>query len=174
MGLGVWRTRICSSILRGLYCDVNVLSMWEGTTDMMAHDVLRVVHGKTNREVLAAMDVWVRAVLRGDGGLELQKTIMEEWWNTWKTTMQKSAKEEMEMRSREVMERLADVVMGVLLVTDARRDGDEIAVEAAEMWIAERNSEDASAVGGRWQDRAARDRRIVFGMGDLEETKAKL
>ena len=157
-----------------LYRDANVLSIWEGTTDMMAHDVLRVVYGKTSREVLAAIDAWVWAVLRGDGGLKLRERIVGEWWSMWKITMQKSAKEEMEMRSREMMERLADVVMGVLLVADARRDGDEIALEAAEVWIADRNGEDASATGGRWQDRAAQDQRIVFGMEDLEEAKAKL
>ena len=159
-----------------LYRDANVLSIWEGTTDMMAHDVLRVVYGKTSREVVAAMDAWVWAVLGdGDGMLmKQQEGVVGKWWNAWKMTVQKSAKEEMEMRSREMMERLADVVMGVLLVADARRDGDGIAVEAAELWIAERNGEDESAAGGRWQDRAARDRRIVFGMEDLEETKAKL
>jgi hypothetical protein len=158
-----------------LYRDANVLSIWEGTTDMMAHDVLRVMYGKTRREVVAAMNTWVWSLLQSDGPLREQGLIIGEWWNNWKTTMEKSEKEEIEMRSREMMEKLADVVMAVLLVVDARRDGDEVAIQVAEMWIAEREGGDGLGAGSRhWQHRAARDRRIVFGLEDLGESKAKL
>jgi alkylation response protein AidB-like acyl-CoA dehydrogenase len=52
-----------------LYRDANVLSIWEGTTNMMAHDVLRVVYGKTRKEVVAAMNTWVWSLLQSDGTL---------------------------------------------------------------------------------------------------------
>lgn len=79
------------------------------------------------------------------------------------------------MRSREMMERLADVVMGVLLILDGRMDGDEVAGELAEMWIAEKEVGDADITGGQgWQETAARDRRIVFGSENPGDAKAKL
>jgi alkylation response protein AidB-like acyl-CoA dehydrogenase len=158
-----------------LYRDANVLSIWEGTTDMMAHDVLRVVYGKTSKEVMAAMDAWVWGLLGNENATTEQGGIVGRWWMEFRATMEKSEKEEMEMRSREMMERLADIVMGVLLVVDARRDGDEVAAEMAEMWIVEKEGRGVSAAGsGRWQDSAARDRRIVFGTGDLGGARAKL
>jgi alkylation response protein AidB-like acyl-CoA dehydrogenase len=158
-----------------LYRDANVLSIWEGTTDMMAHDVLRVVYGKTSKEVMAAMHAWVCGLLRTEDKTTEQRIIVGRWWKIFRSTMERSEKEEMEMRSREMMEMLADVVMGVLLVIDASRDRDEVAVEIAEMWIAERDRRDVNAAGReRWQDRAARDQRIVFGLEDLGDARAKL
>ena len=158
-----------------LYRDANVLSIWEGTTDMMAHDVLRVVYGRTSKEVMAAMDAWVWNAIRGEVVLKQQEGIIGRWWNIWQTRMQQSERGEIEMRSREMMESLADVIMGVLLVADARRDEDEIAVEVAEVWIAERDVREMNVAGnGGWQDGAARDRRIVFGVEDIGEAKAKL
>ena len=154
-----------------LYRDANVLSIWEGTTDMMAHDVLRVVYGKTSKEVMAAMNAWVREVLGHDVWTE-QQQIVGAWWNDFKRLFEEYEKEEMEMRSREMMDRLGNVIMGTLLLADAGRDRDKTAAETAEMWIAGREGslEDNTA----WQDRAARDRRIVFGAEDLGGSKAKL
>ena len=158
-----------------LYRDANVLSIWEGTTDMMAHDVLRVVYGKTSQNVMSALDEWVSSLLGTESGLGEQGLIVEGWWKSFKSTAEKSEKEEMEMISREMMEKLADVVMGVLLVVDVRRDGDKVAGEIAEMWIAERDGRNVTAAeNGRWQNKAARDRRIVFGAEDLPGAKAKL
>jgi hypothetical protein len=116
-----------------LYRDANVLSIWEGTTDMMAHDVLRVLYGKTSKEVIAAMDAWVWSPLGTEDKTAEQGMIVGGWWKSFRTAMETSEKEEMEMRSREMMERLADVVMGVLLGIDARRDSDETASETAKI-----------------------------------------
>lgn len=158
-----------------LFRDANVLSIWEGTTDMMAHDVLRVVYGKTSKEAMAAMDAWVCSLLETEDKSKEQGIIVARWWKSFATAVETSEKEEMEMRSREMMERLADIVMGVLLIVDARRDDDQIASETAEIWIAEREGRGANAArSGPWQDSAARDRRIVFGSENLEEAKAKL
>jgi hypothetical protein len=73
-----------------LYRDANVLSIWEETTDMMAHDGLRVMYGKTSREVVAAVNTWVWSLLQSDGPLREQELIVGEWRNNWKTTMEKS------------------------------------------------------------------------------------
>lgn len=142
---------------------------------MMAHDVLRLVYGKTSKEVTAAMDAWVCGVLGTEDRTTERGLIVGRRWSKFTSTMEKSEREEMEMRSREMMERLADVVMGALLIVDARRDGDEIAAETAKIWIAERDGGDANATGsGRRQDRAACERRIVFGVEDPGKAKAKL
>lgn len=158
-----------------LYRDANVLSIWEGTTDMMAHDVLRVVYGKTSREVISAMSAWVWGVLGDEDSLLEQEAIVAQWWSSLRSLFADSERGEMEMRSREMMGRLGDVVMGVLLIADARRDGDDSAIDTAKIWIAGRQTSDESAAKrGRWRRKAARDRRIVFGVEHLDEPKAKL
>jgi hypothetical protein len=157
-----------------LYRDANVLSIWEGTTDMMAHDVLRVMFGKKSKQVMAAMDVWVLSLLSSEGRLKKQGGVVEGWWKRFRATMETTEKEEIEMRSREIMERLADVAMGVLLVVAARRDGDEVAAETAEMRIAEKVGREVNTTRGRrWRGEAARDWRIVFGSEDLGKSKAR-
>jgi len=121
------------------------------------------------------MDVWVLSLLSSERRLKKQGVVVEGWWKRFRATMETREKEEIEMRSRAIMERLADVAMGVLLVVDARRDGDEVAAETAEMWIAERIGGEVNTTRGRrWQGEAARDRRIVFGSEDLGESKARL
>jgi hypothetical protein len=57
-----------------------MLSICEGTTDKMASDVLRVVFGKTSKQVIAAMDLWVSNLLSGDGRLKEQGGVVGRWW----------------------------------------------------------------------------------------------
>ena len=153
-----------------LYRDANVLSIWEGTTDMMAHDVLRVVYGKTRKQVLGAMNAWVSDLLTGDD-LRRQCKIVESWWTSLSDMWQTCDREENEMRSREGMERLGSVIMGVLLIVDARSDGDEVARQVAEMWIDENHGNLSAA---NWKEQMARDHAIVFGKEPGEELKANL
>ena len=153
-----------------LYRDANVLSIWEGTTDMMAHDVIRVVYGKTSKQVLAAMDAWVSSLLSGDQ-LQRQSKIVQGWWTSLCDMWQNCDHEEVEMRSREGMERLGNVVMGALLIVDARRDGDEVARQVAELWI---DQVQGNLGVENWSEQMARDHAIVFGKEPGEELKARL
>ena len=151
-----------------LYRDANVLSIWEGTTDMMAHDVLRVVYGKTGFEVMRVMDRWVETLLKTtQDEIEGQAEEVRRWWIDLRDVLKQKERDEVEMRAREIMERLANVVMGILLMVDARRDGDKIAKNVAQMWIAERTVGDRSYVeqteGRSWQEVAKREREMVFG-----------
>jgi alkylation response protein AidB-like acyl-CoA dehydrogenase len=152
-----------------LYRDANVLSIWEGTTDMMAHDVMRAVYGKTSKEILTAMNAWVSQLLIGDD-LQLQCKIVHGWWSSLSDMWENCDREEVEMRSREAMETLGNVVMGTLLIVDARRDGDEVARQVAEAWIDQTHGNLGIAA---WKDQMARDHAIVFGK-ELGEVKARL
>lgn len=70
-----------------LYRDANVLSIWEATTDMMAHDVLRVLYGKTSKEVIAVLDAWVSTLLGADSGLREQARDVQKWWKNFISTI---------------------------------------------------------------------------------------
>ena len=155
-----------------LYRDANVCSIWEGTTDMMAHDVLRVVFGKTSREVMDAMDGWVEHIRRTSiDDVRQEANQLEQLWQDWKNIMQTRGRGEIEMRSRELMEKLGDIVMGCLMVLDASRDRDSIAIDALRSWMADNGYRKESI---NWQDVVRRDKMIVFGWEDLEQNQARL
>ncbi|KAI4121913.1 MAG: hypothetical protein LQ347_006703 [Umbilicaria vellea] len=48
----------CLNIAR-LLRDANVLSIWEGTADIMATNVVKVINGRTGRDVLDVLEEWV-------------------------------------------------------------------------------------------------------------------
>ena len=136
---------------------------------MMAHDVMRAVYGKTSKEILGAMNAWVSELLVGDE-LQPQCQIVQGWWSSLSDMWKNCDREEVEMRSREAMETLGNVVMGTLLIVDARRDGDEVARQVAEAWV---NQTHGNLGMGAWRDQMARDHAIVFGK-ETVEVKARL
>ena len=158
-----------------LYRDVNVCSIWEGTTDMMAHDVLRLVFGKTSKEVLMAMDQWVQKILDSSAGvLKDESQSVQHMWNQWKDFVRTTDREEVEIRSRQIMEKLGEVVMGTLMVLDASRDDDRVAKEALQAWLEERSSPLTSHLAGCWQHVTNRDKIVVFGSSNPEQLRPKL
>ncbi len=134
-----------------LFRDANVLSIWEGTTDIMASDVLRVLKGRAGAEALRALEAWLQRVA-GPGTTGLR----ERWWR-WAMRVRGAALEELQVVGREVMLELGRIVAGVLLRVDAERDGDEVAAEIARRWT---GGETAPA---DWREKVKWDKRIVFG-----------
>jgi alkylation response protein AidB-like acyl-CoA dehydrogenase len=162
-----------------LYRDVNVCSIWEGTTDMMAHDVLRVVFGKTASEVLAAMDEWVAYVCEAAGKDQSKEAeIMSSLWKQWCHDMRNKDRGELELRSREYMQKLGDVVMGSLMILDAISDGNDIAVTALHSWM-DLKGHYPETKSVKWQDIVQGNMKVVFGPSGPDDSahtgwKAKL
>lgn len=158
-----------------LYRDANVCSIWEGTTDMMAHDVLRVVFGKTSKEVMNAMDSWVNTVLASNRGLTVEADYVRTIWAEWKEDMKTKDRGELELRSRTLMEKLGDVVMGSLMILDVSSDDDEIATDALRAWLDDRRYGTVSSTKAKdWRQVVKRDKKVVFGLEDLDPVKAML
>ena len=158
-----------------LYRDVNVCSIWEGTTDMMAHDVLRVVFGKTGKAVMEAMDEWVKTVMSDVGELEAEAGVVRKLWAEWKNEIRSQDREQLELRSRVLMEKLGDVVMGALMGLDASSDRDEIAALAVRAWLEDKGTNASSSTqAGNWRQVVERDKKVVFGSEDPELVRAML
>lgn len=161
-----------------LFRDANVCSIWEGTTDMMAHDVLRVVYGKTSNEVMTAMDQWIQRICQ-DGASNRSfwgaaTTIMNAW-KEWKNLIQTLERGEVEMRSRELMERLGSLVIAALLLLDACRDDDWIARQVLDSWISEGTAhEHVDGERWTWRNTVKSDLAVVFGTALPVESTAKL
>lgn len=156
-----------------LYRDANVLPIWEGTTDMMADDVYRVIRGKTGKAVINAMDCWVDRMLLPVSGavaqprgpkLRNEENTVSTWSHELRNDFVDLEADEFGARGRELMERLGNLVSGSLLIVDAHRHGDSIAAKTASFWV---ESKTPTRLGARrqknWHERSAWERRIVFG-----------
>lgn len=150
-----------------LFRDSCVLSIWEGTTDVMADDLVRVIKGRSGSSALAALESWIsNAVSVAEGhSMRAESLKLQELWKAWVKDMEKD-KEELKWKGREYLHGLEVVICGCLLVVDAARDQDEVAIEIAKRWILPDEKR-----YGTWSSEADWDKRIVFGD---EAKRAKL
>jgi hypothetical protein len=149
-----------------LFRDANVLSIWEGTTDVMAMDVVRVMKGRDGETIRHALNKWVNDVgTQRDGdwrtATELVRAelgrVEEQWLGL--------SAEELRFKGRELLESLAWIVAAVLMVQDACSDQDVVAGEMAKRWIAKKEFE-GQRVSKDWKDVVALDRKVAFGMSE--------
>jgi alkylation response protein AidB-like acyl-CoA dehydrogenase len=145
-----------------IYRDANVLSIWEGTTDVMADDVARVIKGAQGEKVLKVMREWVHSATKRGGRVNLnsERENLLDRWTAWEHQVNSSGKEELKWKGRDVMEELDKIVCGCLLVLDAETDGDELARERAKRWVDRPFKDDKVR---DWKAHAAWDKKIVFG-----------
>ena len=145
-------------------------------TQMADDSIVRVLFRKTREDVMAALTAWVETLLEQEAGFDTQKNVIREWWMGFRVMIDQASKEEVEMKARAMMDRLVDIVQGLLLLADAQSDGDEIAGHALESWVAERQNGGSIKTDAQWQDEAGRDMMIVFGRPDPipETVRARL
>ncbi|KAF2493883.1 acyl-CoA dehydrogenase/oxidase C-terminal [Lophium mytilinum] len=140
-----------------LFRDANVLSIWEGTTNVMAEDCVRVLKGRDGGVVVAAVTEWVEGRVRLWEGRAGEGVVRV--WDGFREMVGRTSLEELKVRGREVLATLAWVVVAVLLGEDARRDGDAVTGEVARRWMARR----VEAEKTDWREAVEWDRKIVFG-----------
>lgn len=150
-----------------IFRDANVLAIWEGTTDIMADDLVRSIRGAGGPQALSSLKAWLDnafAVGRRSR-FEEQSSILQSTSEKLFSEFGSKDKEELKFKGRDYLRELDYLVCGCLLILDAARDQDVLAREIALRWIhAQNNSRD-------WKEEAVWDRRIVFGN---EAAQAKL
>ncbi|KAJ6264438.1 hypothetical protein Dda_0584 [Drechslerella dactyloides] len=162
-----------------LYRDANVLTIWEGTTNVLSVDVIRAF---TKGDSLAALDSWLTRALdaRGVASLAEVRAALRSTWAGIRQFVDKVSSEEAIARCRDLSFSIAFVLMGAFLVLDADRDGDALAAEVAVRWALEGLGREGFQIvhgetagyalgGGRgrggWKERAEVDCGLVFGHG---------
>lgn len=148
-----------------LFRDVNVLSIWEGTTNVLGTDFIKILKGRNGIKTLVALHSWVETALFGKHSNETAFTSekngvaakLEGLVNRVKTV----EFDDLLLDARELMEEFAIVVSGTLMIADAERDGDVVSTElcrrfAWEYGLVQENESD-------WTHRSIWDRKIVFG-----------
>lgn len=175
-----------------LFRDANVLAIWEGTTDVLGADVVRVLVGGRGGEdgggVLGVLGAWVgNAVAGWDGkwargaGEVIKSRLGELVEFVREASAKREGSGELLYHARDIMRRLAWIVASVLLVENARRKpntgDDTVAGEIARRWIfcccpssrgGDARARDDEAETRDWRADAAWDRRIVFEDQEVE------
>jgi alkylation response protein AidB-like acyl-CoA dehydrogenase len=151
-----------------LYRDANVLSIWEGTTDVMAADVVRVVTGKQGADIRWVFGNWVKRRISSWGMewahaeelIRAENGKLEEWFANMD-------KDELAYKGRDVLEKIAWIVAAVMMVEDANTDADRVAVEMARRWILRREAE-LETLPGVWKRDVNLDCQIAFPVTQVE------
>jgi alkylation response protein AidB-like acyl-CoA dehydrogenase len=129
-----------------LFRDSVVNTIWEGTTSVMAEDVLRVVKNPkakgTNDNVLdESFGSWVRTVLdavqtkNSDRTLSKEIEMVRSRYAVLERTVQTSDSTALQRKGRDILEHIEAIACACLLMFDALVDGDDVAVEIARRWV---------------------------------------
>jgi hypothetical protein len=156
-----------------LFRDCNVHAIWEGTTDIMAHDVVRVMKGKEGSKVHTAFKSWAerhadswRNTGWKDTGLLLKIRVA----NLCKDWTHQDA-EQLRYRGREMQEELAWTVATISLVTDAMKDSNPIAVEIAQRWASQTSAGQAPPSMAPWKEEHQMNARIAFPVAPFVQAR---
>ncbi|EEH10948.1 acyl-CoA dehydrogenase [Histoplasma capsulatum G186AR] len=143
-----------------IFRDVCVLSIWEGTTDIMADDLVRVMKSRQGPATLAAVGLWVASglVIARKNSFKEEANTIQRTWEQWQKSTETKDKEQLRWEGRDLLVGLESVVCGLLLILDAARDNDPIAREIARRFVLKEQATYSS-----WEVEAAWDKRIVFG-----------
>jgi hypothetical protein len=174
--------------LARLLRDAQVLAVWEGTTNVLITDLVsalkRAAPNGGDERTYSVLSEFLRVNLGeragglgGDAGdiLERCKTAIWAEWEGLERVLDSESREKLTAAGRKVMWKLAWIVVGTMLLVDARQDGDGAAVEAVRRWVVDRaglaEGRIERAPRGGHQTESEWDSIIVFG--NPEEVKVK-
>jgi hypothetical protein len=152
-----------------LYRDCCVLSIWEGTTDVLASDTLRVLKGRNGDEVITALDRWIsKALSNARPGAPVrgtEKLTISHSWRVVRDKVRARTAEEQIPFARHLLLEIADVVMGVLLIVDAESDMDIAATSLCTRFLNLKGITPQHADIRDWpvRDGLELDQKIVYG-----------
>lgn len=138
--------------------DSNVNPIWEGTTNVLSSHLVRALKGRAGGAMVRAVDAWLRESLPA---VEERDVVLAAWARL-RAELAKS-EDELLAGGRGILFRHGDIFSATLLLADAARDGDAVAVECARRFVRERKETfGLDAPEGDWKEVSAWDERIVY------------
>ena len=148
-----------------LYRDVNVLSIWEGTTNVLGTDFVKTLKGRSGEETLDAVEKWVKLALGGEGGnFRREKEFVRRWLRVFRERVSSGEVGGLVVEARELMDLFANVIKGTLMIVDAERDWDAVSGELCRRFFVGCG---LAAEKEGWEIQFEWDKKIVFA--GLEE-----
>ena len=153
-----------------IYRDIQTNAISDGTTNVLANDMLRVLHRKSGAATIGALDRYINSSILeaekceklGDYPQRLRSVYL-----TWRGKIMESSNEILELHARELILWLGKTIGAVEMMKDAASDGDDVEVECCKRVFDEKNhgwEEDVKKTA-EW------DRRIVFGEAAVQQAR---
>lgn len=142
-----------------LFRDCSAILIGEGTTDVIATDVVKVLKGNIGPYVVQAYARWVESALPKKESMVPEATIITQQWAELQSAISSNTLESLIRDGREIMQRVCKLTAGVLLLADAARDDNAVALEVARRWIQPATLLSGSSV----EQELLLDQQIVFG-----------
>jgi hypothetical protein len=147
-----------------LYRDINVLAIWEGTTNVLGTDFVKTLKGRNGLQTLAALERWVvhALTLTGkEGAFVAEKKCVEGMLREFRVRVSNGEVERLVVEARELMDGFAAVVKGTLMIVDAERDGDAVSGELCRRLFRGYGLDKSDRED--WKRQSEWDSRIIFG-----------
>ncbi len=160
-----------------LYRDCCVLSIWEGTTDVLASDMLRVIKGHSGEKVMSALDRWISKSLstieRVTPNSDVKSSLISKTWITIRNELTINAVTTLLPKARDLLFRISDVIMGVLLLIDSESDQDIVALNMCSSFLGQHIFSPASIERSQ-ETTLEQNQKIVYGNEDINYSDASL
>ncbi|KAH8198324.1 hypothetical protein TruAng_007526 [Truncatella angustata] len=140
-----------------LFRDACVLSIWEGTTDVLSTDFVRALkHPREGKESLEALDWLVRSATK-----DKNDSILASWKQT-KWQIEATKQEDLMSSARDILWKVAEILIAVLYLMDTAVDGDGRMQEMCRLFLAGKSFLDTPALKAT-KDELVSNQSIVFG-----------
>ncbi|KAI0977594.1 very-long-chain acyl-CoA dehydrogenase [Xylaria arbuscula] len=143
-----------------LFRDACVLNIWEGTTDVLATDLIRALkHPKGGSDSIKALHLIITS-----GERDLKSASITKQWDRLKAQLEVGTQEDLLQNARGILWKLADILMAVLFLLDVKTNDGPVAREMCQRFFVSRNiSPRQNPDSDRVQASLALNRGIVFG-----------
>ncbi|PYI33411.1 hypothetical protein BP00DRAFT_122336 [Aspergillus indologenus CBS 114.80] len=152
-----------------IFRDCAVNAIWEGTVNVMAEDVVRVINDKRlgkGRVTETVLGAWARPLLAVcKPKLEQECKNIEQCLDALQSIVSRHVTEELLYRGRELMQHIEVIVCGTLLIYDASLDDNQVAKAVASRWISGNTKSiiHVSSPSIGWSEESAADKQIFLG-----------
>jgi hypothetical protein len=147
-----------------IFRDTNVNCIWEGTTSIMAEDLVRALKGKGGDEAIAALGRLVQRFMEScSANFPKEARDTDALWIAFKREVQSAAAVELLYTGRTLLRRLEIIFSSFLLMHDACTAQDRISVQIARRYVSSCMGNTSNVPSEGLQKAAALDREIFLG-----------
>ncbi|KAI2643577.1 very-long-chain acyl-CoA dehydrogenase [Xylaria nigripes] len=158
--------------LARLFRDACVLSIWEGTTDVLATDLIRALkHPKGGANSIKALQVAIMS-----GTEDEESGLIMDRWKTLKARLDASTQEDLLPDARDVLWKLSEILMAVLFLLDVKSDNGPVIREMCRRYLASRGllATNPAASSEKLAGSLQMNQAIVFGVKYLGVQGSKI
>ncbi|KAI3328841.1 very-long-chain acyl-CoA dehydrogenase [Ustulina deusta] len=149
-----------------LFRDACVLNIWEGTTDVLATDLIRALkHPKGGSDSIKTLNLIITS-----GERDLTSEPIAKLWESLKAQVEASSQEDLLQNARGILWKLAEILMAVLFLLDAQTSNGPVVREMCQRYFASRRiSTSQTQTSDRAQASLELNQAIVFGGEHMAE-----